>query len=132
VFLEASLFGLPATAKEDVMNKKVSYLVKLIIGIVFVLSASPAASAEDFYKGKTIRFIVGFSVGGRFDAYARLIARNIGRYVPGNPRALVQNMPGVGSLISANYIYLKAKPDSLTVGNWSGWLGLLDPQVLDK
>ncbi len=114
------------------MNKKVSYLVKLIIGIVFVLSASPAASAEDFYKGKTIRFIVGFSVGGRFDAYARLIARNIGRYVPGNPRALVQNMPGVGSLISANYIYLKAKPDSLTVGNWSGWLGLLDPQVLDK
>ena len=112
------------------MNKKVSYLVKLIIGIVFVLSASPAASAEDFYKGKTIRFIVGFSAGGGFDAYARLIARHIGRYVPGNPRTLVQSMPGAGSLISANYIYHKAKPDGLTVGNWSG--GLVMAQAMGR
>ncbi len=112
------------------MNKKVSYLVKLIIGIAFVLSASPAASAEDFYKGKTIRFIVGFSAGGGFDAYARLIARHIGRHVPGNPRTLVQNMPGAGSLVSANYIYNKTKPDGLTIGNWAG--GLVMAQAMGR
>ncbi len=76
--------------------------------------AAPAAHAEDFYKGKTFRFIVGFSPGGGYDTYTRLIARYFSKYVPGNPTTLVQNMTGAGSLISANYIGRRAKPDGLT------------------
>ena len=76
-------------------------------------SRRPPASAEDFYKDKTFRFIVGFSPGGGYDTYTRLIARYFGRYVPGNPTTLVQNMTGAGSLISATYIGKRAKPDGL-------------------
>ncbi len=75
--------------------------------------AGSAAHAEDFYKDKTFRFIVGFSPGGGYDTYTRLIARYFGKYVPGNPTSLVQNMTGAGSLISANYIGRRAKPDGL-------------------
>jgi len=96
------------------------FLVSLLIGFT---SLSFAAD-KDFFKGKTIRFVVGFSPGGGFDTYTRLIARHFGKHVPGNPSTLVQNMTGAGSLIAANYIYNKAKPDGLTVGNWIG------PQML--
>jgi len=85
-----------------------------------------SASEEEFFKGKVLRFVVGFSPGGGFDTYTRLIARHIGKHVPGNPQTLVQNMTGAGSLIAANYIYNKAKPDGLTVGNWIGPLVLQD------
>lgn len=78
------------------------------------LLAGAPAQAEDFYKGKTFRFIVGFSPGGGYDTYTRLIARYFSKYVPGNPTTLVQNMTGAGSLISANYIARRAKPDGLT------------------
>ena len=79
-----------------------------------VVFAASAAHAEDFYKGKTFRFIVGFSPGGGYDTYTRLIARYFSKYVPGNPTTLVQNMTGAGSLISANYVARRAKPDGLT------------------
>jgi len=71
-------------------------------------------------EGRVIRFIVGFSVGGGFDTYTRLIARHFGKYVPGNPTTLVENMPGAGSLIAANYIYNRAKRDGTVIGNWIG------------
>lgn len=79
-----------------------------------VVFAASAVHAEDFYKGKTFRFIVGFSPGGGYDTYTRLIARYFSKYVPGNPTTLVQNMTGAGSLISANYVARRAKPDGLT------------------
>ena len=80
--------------------------------------------AQEFYKGKTIRLIVATTPGGGFDAYSRAIARHMGKYIPGNPTIIVENMPGAGMLIGANYLYKQAKPDGLTVGNWIGTLVL--------
>lgn len=82
------------------------------------------ASGQDFFKGKTVRFVVGYSAGGGFDAYTRIIARHIGKHIPGNPSTIVENMAGAASLIAANYIYNQAKPDGLTIGNWNGSLVL--------
>lgn len=104
------------------MNKRFSYLAKLVIGLAFVVGASAGASGEEFYKGKTIRFVVGFSAGGGFDTYTRAIARHIGKHIPGNPTTIVENMGGAASLIAANYIYNQAKVDGLTIGNWIGGL----------
>jgi tripartite-type tricarboxylate transporter receptor subunit TctC len=80
------------------------------------------AEAQPFYEGKTVRIIVGLAPGGGYDTYARVIARHIGRHIPGNPTVIVENMPGAGSLISANHIFKVAKPDGLTVGKFSGTL----------
>jgi tripartite-type tricarboxylate transporter receptor subunit TctC len=82
------------------------------------LSAQPARAqtVEDFYKGKTITLVVGNGPGGGFDVFGRLLARHIGRYVPGNPSVIVQNMPGAGSLVAANYLYNLAPKDGTTFG----------------
>ncbi|MBI2986985.1 MAG: hypothetical protein HYY45_09485 [Deltaproteobacteria bacterium] len=69
-----------------------------------------------FYQGKTIRIIVGFTSGGLYDQYARILSRYMPRHIPGNPDIIVQNMPGAGSLIASNYVYGVAKPDGLTLG----------------
>ncbi len=74
------------------------------------------AQSAPFYQAKTIRMIVGFSPGGFYDRWARLLARYMPKYIPGNPEMIVQNMPGASSVIGANYVYNVAKPDELTVG----------------
>src|SRR5215207_7561093 len=79
-----------------------------------------ASAGDDFYRGKVIRIIVGFSAGGGFDTFARTVARYMGKYIAGNPSIIVDNMPGAGSLISANHIYRVAKPDGLTIGAFNG------------
>src|SRR5262245_18702166 len=73
------------------------------------LGASVPAAAQDFYKDKTIRIVVGFTAGGGFDAYSRAFARHMSRHISGHPTIIVENMPGAGSLISANYVYKIAK-----------------------
>ena len=88
----------------------------------------PAFAQEDFYKGKTIRLIVGLAPGGGFDTYSRVIARHIGKHIPGNPTTIVENMPGAASLLAANYVYKAARPDGLTIGNFVG--GLAFQQIL--
>ncbi len=95
-----------------------NYLAKLIAtGALLVgLNSGGVAMAEDFFKGKSIRFIVGFSAGGGYDAYTRTVARYISRYIPGHPSTVVENMDGAGSVIAANYTYNKASKDGLTVG----------------
>jgi tripartite-type tricarboxylate transporter receptor subunit TctC len=94
------------------------FLIPVFISISLV--SAPAASVEDFYKGKTIQFIVGGSAGGGYDTYTRLIARHFGQYVPGKPNVIVQNMPGAGMLIAANYTYNSAPRDGTVIGHWSG------------
>lgn len=94
-------------------------LLSLFLFIPLSLT-TPVSAQESFYKGKTIRIIVGTSPGGGYDTYTRLIARHIGRYIPGSPAIVVENMPGAGSLISANHLYKAAKPDGLTVGHFIG------------
>src|SRR5262249_40644485 len=85
---------------------------------------------EPFYKGKTIRIIVGFSAGGGFDTYARALSRHLSRHIAGNPVMVVENMAGAGSLIAANHIYNVSKPDSLTMGHFIN--NLLLEQVLGQ
>ena len=72
------------------------------------------AQTDPFFKGKTIRIIGG--TGGFYESWARIIARHMGKHIPGNPNIIVQPMLGAGSLIAANYVYGVAKPDGLTVG----------------
>ena len=86
------------------------------------------ASESGFFQGKTIRIVVGTSPGGGFDVYSRALARHVGRYTPGNPTFIVENMPGAGHRIAANHVYKVARPDGLTIGNFFG--GLLVGQVL--
>lgn len=78
-----------------------------------------AAHAQEFYKDKTITFIVGYSPGGIYDQYTRLIARHITKHIPGQPNTIVENMTGAGGIIAANHLYNRAKPDGLTVAAWA-------------
>jgi tripartite-type tricarboxylate transporter receptor subunit TctC len=75
-----------------------------------------SASAQDFYKGRTIRIVVGSGTGG-FDFHARMLARFMGRHIPGSPAVVVQNMAGGGGLVAGNYVYNVAEHDGLTLGN---------------
>jgi len=77
-------------------------------------------AVSEFYRGKTVRIIVGFSAGGGYDQYSRLIGRHLSKYIPGNPAVIVENMPGAGSIIAANHIYNAALKDGTVVGNISG------------
>jgi tripartite-type tricarboxylate transporter receptor subunit TctC len=88
--------------------------------IGWLLHGSPSSAQESFYKGKTIRIIVGTSAGGGFDTYTRTLARHFGKHVPGQPAIVVENMPGAGHLIAANHMYKVAKPDGLTIGHFHG------------
>ncbi|MBM3607271.1 MAG: hypothetical protein FJX29_02290 [Alphaproteobacteria bacterium] len=79
--------------------------------------SSPALAQDgDFYKGKTVRVVVGSSAGGGYDRYGRLIARHIGKHIPGNPVVIVSNMPGAGGNIAANYVYNVAEKDGTVMG----------------
>jgi tripartite-type tricarboxylate transporter receptor subunit TctC len=95
-------------------------------------AAQPASSANDavqqFYSGKTVRIIVGSAPGGGYDTYARAIARHLGRYIPGQPTVIVENMPGAGSLVAANHVYKAADKDGTIIGHIQG--GLFLQQVL--
>jgi tripartite-type tricarboxylate transporter receptor subunit TctC len=101
--------------------------------ILFALGGAGARLAhaqEPFFKGKTIRIVVGFSAGGGYDIYARAIARHMSPHIPGNPAIVVENMAGAASMISANHVYKVAKPDGLTIGHFIG--GLFLQQILGR
>ena len=90
-----------------------------ILLLAFLALAVPDVRADpvaDFYHGRTINLVVGYGAGGGYDLYARLVARHIGRFIPGNPSVVVQNMPGAGSLRAANYIYSVAPKDGTAIG----------------
>lgn len=90
------------------------------------LNLEQASAQTPFYQGKTITIVVGSSTGGGYDLWARVLARHLGKHIPGNPTILVQNMPGAASIVAANYIYGIAKPDGLTLG------GLLPALYFDQ
>jgi tripartite-type tricarboxylate transporter receptor subunit TctC len=103
----------------------------IFIAALFLACRFDQAFAQgNFYEGKTIRFIVGFTAGGGYDAYTRTLGRHMGKHIPGNPAILVENMPGAGSMISANYTFKAARPDGLTIGHFIG--GLFLQQLLGK
>jgi tripartite-type tricarboxylate transporter receptor subunit TctC len=86
-----------------------------IVAPLCMTSPATSQSVEEFYRGKTIRLIVGYSAGGGHDANARLLARFIGQYIPGNPRLVVENMPGASTLKSAQYLDSGAPTDGTVV-----------------
>jgi tripartite-type tricarboxylate transporter receptor subunit TctC len=94
-------------------------IVTISLGVNLLHANSHLALAQDFYKDKIIRFIVGQAAGGGYDTYTRTVAQHMIKHVPGNPAVTVENMTGAGSLVAANYIYNTAKPDGLTVANWN-------------
>ena len=101
--------------------KRTNFSAFFLFGFVLLASIAHATSHE-FFKGKPIRLVVGTSAGGAQDEWARFLAPHLGRNIPGGPDVVVQNMPGAGTVIAANYIYNIAKPDGLT-------LGLVNPAI---
>ena len=122
---------------------------KFLLSLGVLLSCSSIASAQTpYYQGKTIRFVVGYPAGSTHDIWARLVGPYLTKYIPGNPNTIVQNMPGAGSAVAANYVYGAAKPDGLSIAvvnaalyfdqllgrkevqfDWSkfGWIGSTTP-----
>ena len=108
-----------------------------LVLVLFPLAAWAAASSPkpfddkavaDFYQRKSVRIIVGHGAGGGFDTYSRVIARHLGKHVPGKPSIIVVNMPGAGGLIAASHIYQQAPKDGTVIGNVIG--GIVRSQLL--
>ncbi len=96
--------------------------------LAVAVAAAPQARAEDvaeFYKGKRINLVVSYGPGGGYDVYARVLARHMSKYIPGNPNIVVQNMPGAGSLRGANFLYNVAPRDGTTFGTFARNMALL-------
>jgi tripartite-type tricarboxylate transporter receptor subunit TctC len=98
------------------MNKRTYALSLILFAALSLGSVAPShAQGEPFYKGKTIKVLVGTTAGSLYDLWARTIAAHLARHIPGNPETMVQNMPGASHKIAANYLYNVAKPDGLTI-----------------
>ena len=93
-------------------------------------SPAQAQSVEEFYRGKTITIQVGFTAGGGYDLYARVLGRHMGRHIPGNPQIVVQNMPGAGSLKATQYVYGVAPKDGTVLATVSRGMAT-DPLLND-
>src|SRR5215510_10581493 len=91
----------------------------IVITAAAAIGFASTAQAQEFLKDKTLTFIVGYSPGGTYDQYTRLIARHINKHVSGNPTRVVENMPGAGGIIAANHLYNRVKPDGLTIAAWA-------------
>src|SRR6478672_4819245 len=96
--------------------------------VVSTAAGASAQSAADFYKGKNIDLYIGYSVGGAYDLYARMLARHMGKHIPGNPNVIPKNMEGAGSLRLANWLYNVAPKDGSAfaiIGRGTGFDPLL-------
>ena len=89
------------------------------VASAFAVPSAHADAVTEFYKGKQINLLVGYGPGGGYDIYARLLARHLGKFIPGNPSVVVQNMPGAGSLRAVNYLYNIAPKDGTAIGMFS-------------
>jgi len=105
------------------MRRRTLTLVTTVM-VVLGLAGSSPLEAQSFFAGKTVRIIVGLAPGGGFDTYARLVARHLGKHIPGSPAIVVENMTGAGGLIAANHLYRVAKPDGLSLAHFPGTLVL--------
>jgi tripartite-type tricarboxylate transporter receptor subunit TctC len=103
-------------------------MIRIVLAVACLAFAlirpAQAQSVEEFYRGKTVSLVIGFSVGGGYDLYGRHVARYLGRHIPGNPTILPQNMPGAGSLKAANFIYTAAPKDGTAIGTFARATGI--------
>src|SRR3954452_2765006 len=88
----------------------------LAIAAVLVSAEAAAQPAEPFFARKTVTITIGYTAGGSYDLYGRMVARHLGKHIPGQPTLIAQNMPGAGSLKAANYIYDVAPKDGTALG----------------
>jgi tripartite-type tricarboxylate transporter receptor subunit TctC len=99
------------------MARQITIAALGVSGLVLAATASPATAQQgDFFKGKTISVYIGFSPGGGYDYYGRLVTRYLGKHIPGEPRVVAQNMPGAGSFTAANFLYSAAPKDGTALG----------------
>ncbi|HVY58136.1 MAG TPA: tripartite tricarboxylate transporter substrate-binding protein [Xanthobacteraceae bacterium] len=89
------------------------------VGLAISAATAKADPVEDFYKGRNVSVLIGYSAGGGYDSYARVLARHMGKHIPGNPTLVPQNMPGAGSLNAANYLYNIAPKDGSVFGTFA-------------
>jgi tripartite-type tricarboxylate transporter receptor subunit TctC len=94
----------------------VEWVITILASALTLAVPAHAQSVESFYRGRTVTIVVGYSVGGGYDILGRVLARHLGKHIPGNPSVVVQNMPGAGSLRAANYLYNAAPKDGATLG----------------
>jgi tripartite-type tricarboxylate transporter receptor subunit TctC len=103
-------------------------LARVAAGLIaLALPFPPGARADtvaDFYRGRSVTLIIGYSVGGGYDAYGRVVARHLGKHIPGNPAVIAQNMPGAGSLRAANFLYHVAPKDGTAIAHFSRGLAM--------
>jgi tripartite-type tricarboxylate transporter receptor subunit TctC len=112
------------------MIRKIFGLTLAMIGMVAWTLDSARASTHEFFKGKTVKILIGASAGGAFDTWGRMVGRHLGKQIPGNPVVAVENVTGAGGLILANQLYKTTKPDGLTLATFNG--GLLMGQILGR
>jgi tripartite-type tricarboxylate transporter receptor subunit TctC len=96
------------------------------VALLVVMMCGDASAAAEFYQGKQITIVVGFTSAGTYDATARLFARHLGKHLPGKPNVIVRNMPGAGSLVATNSLYASAPKDGTTLGVIGGGV-VLEP-----
>src|SRR5215813_5203433 len=106
------------------MHIRKSTLAVLLCLLAILLQSAQAPAQAPFYQNKTIQVIIGSAPGGLYDRWGRLFALHLGKYIPGNPNLVAQNMPGGGSMIATNYLYGLAKPDGLTIGMFQTFMYL--------
>ena len=112
------------------LNRRLGWATALCGGLIGFGALAAPATAADFYKDKSISIVIGSAAGGSYDAYARIVARNIGRYIPGNPTMVPRNMPGAAGMQTAHFIYDAAPKDGTALGatlNTVPMSQLLDP-----
>ena len=104
------------------MIRIVAFAASFLVAVSGAALAGQAGYDENavanFYRGKTVTIVVGHSAGGGFDRYARAIARHLGKYIPGNPAVLVNNMVGAGTMVSANYTFNQAPRDGTVINSF--------------
>ena len=98
------------------MRKTFSTLVAALPILIALGASAPAQSVEEFYRGKQVRFIIASAAGGDYDQWSRLIAKYLGKYIPGSPQVIPQNMPGGGQIIATNHLFTTAAQDGSVIG----------------
>ncbi len=105
---------------------RLNTLAACAVAVVVAATATDAHadSVSDFYRGKTVNIYIGFGPGGGYDVYARMLARHFGRFIPGNPNVVPQNMPGAGGVKAASFVYHAAAHDGLALAMFGGFTAL--------
>ena len=106
------------------MSIRKTPLTALLGLLAILLQSAQAPGQTPFYQNKTIQVVIGSAPGGLYDRWGRLFAQHLGKYIPGNPNLVAQNMPGGGSMIATNYLYGLAKPDGLIIGMFQTFMYL--------